>query len=276
MTEAEGKRSRIESDAILSTRSDNHEQNERAIGRRVSSAQSDLYASYNRTETSPLIGPARLPSGPPHPSKSTSPAVHSRSGFNSPRTAEHYSSLSASPRSALQKADSYESTASAMARDARGQTDANPPYPPTYSQGPSYPPSTTPPSYGSHYQGSIDLPSRRSTREIHRLPPLSHEDTTLSSDSGQGGYTAPYAAQTPLPMIDASKQSRVLPAPVPSGMASVPSPLDRPSVQLSNPGQQHLDFRTNSSLAALLRAGELARVADADADDEEMDMAGYQ
>ncbi|KAJ4344777.1 uncharacterized protein N0V89_012521 [Didymosphaeria variabile] len=274
--EAEGKRSKIEADTVASTRSSSHDQTERTMGRRISSAQSDLYAGQILTESSPPIGPSRLPSGPSHPSKSTSPAILNRSGFNSPRMPEHYSPLSASPRSAtLNKENSFETTSSVMARDARSQFDAGLPYSSSYGHGSSYPPSTTPPSYNAHYQAPIDLPSRRSNREMHRLPPLTHEDTTLSSDSGQGGYTASYTGQT-LPAIDVSKSMRVLPAPVLSGMGSAPSHLDRPSVPLpSKHTQQHTDYRTNSSLAALLRAGELARVADADADDEDMDTPGY-
>lgn len=243
--------------------------------RRISSAHSDHYANQVRTEASPPMGPSRLPSGPSHPSKSTSPAVHSRSGLNSPRMPEHYSPLSASPRTAsLHKENSNETTSSVMARDARGQSDASMTFPSSYSHAPSFPPSSTPPSYGSHYQGPVDLPSRRTNREINRLPPLTHEDTTLSSDSGQGGYAASYTGQT-LPSIDAAKSMRVLPAPVPSAMSSIPSPLDRPLVQ-SPPKlpPQHADYRTSSSLAALLRAGELARVADADTE-EDMDTSGY-
>ncbi|KAL5416073.1 hypothetical protein PMIN03_002319 [Paraphaeosphaeria minitans] len=271
-----GKRSKMEADTTTSTWSNHHEHTERIIVRRISSAQLDQYAGQNRTEASPPIALSRLPSGPSRPSKSTSPAIHNRSGFNSPRMPEHYSSLSASPRSAtLNKEGSFETTSSAMARDARGQSDASLPFSSSYGHGPSYPPSTTPPSYGSHYQAPVDLPSRRSNREMHRLPPLTHEDTTLSSDSGQGGFAAGYTGQM-LPSIDAAKSMRVLPAPVPSAMASVPSPLDRPSVQPPpNPHMQHADYRTNSSLAALLRAGELARVADADADDEDIDTSGY-
>jgi hypothetical protein len=112
---------------------------------------------------------------------------------------------------------------------------------------------------------------------MHRLPPLTHEDTTLSSDSGQGGYATAYNGPI-LPPIDSK---RILPAPVPSGMVSIPSPLDRPPAQPpTKPPQHHQpDYRANASLAALLRAGELARVADAgidaDADDEEMDTSGY-
>jgi hypothetical protein len=111
---------------------------------------------------------------------------------------------------------------------------------------------------------------------MHRLPPLTHEDTTLSSDSGQGGYTAGYIGHT-LPSMDACKSMRVLPTPVPSAMAPALSPLDRPSLQPQPqpPLLQHSDYRTNSSLAALLRAGELARVADADADNEDMDKSAY-
>ena len=267
----------MEVDTTNITRSGSNEQAERGLGRRVSSAQSDHYAGFHRPESSPPLGPARLPSGAPHPSKSTSPAVHSRSGFNSPRMVDHYSPLSASPRAAsLHKESSHESTSSsAIARDARSQTDASLSHS-SYGHGISYPPSTTPPSYGSHYQAPIDFPSRRTTRDMHRLPPLTHEDTTLSSDSGQGSYTTGYTGPT-LPPIDSK---RILPTPVPSALATVPSPLDRAPPQLPPKAQiQQPEYRATSSLAALLRAGELARVADqgieADADDEEMDTSGY-
>lgn len=251
--------------ATVSTRSNSHDKTKRGSRRRVSSAHSDLYTDYNRTERSPPIGPAQLPSRPSHPSKSTSPADHTRSGFNSPRIADYCSPLSASLRLAiLQKENSFERIYGAMATDARGQSGASLPYSSSYGHPPFYPPSTTPPSYSSHCQTSIDIPSRRPTREMNRPPPLTHEDTTLSSDSGQA-----------LQIIDASKSMRTLPAPISNGIAFVPSPLDRPLVQPSSkpPQHQHPDYRTNSSFAALLRAEEIARAADAD--DEDMNTLGY-
>ncbi|KAL5400600.1 hypothetical protein PMIN03_012248 [Paraphaeosphaeria minitans] len=243
-------------------------------------SRTSTLATIERTERSPPIGPAWLPSRPSHPSKSTSPAVHARSGFNSPRMADYYSPFSASPRSAtLQKENSFETIYSALATDARSQSDASLPYSPSYGHGPSYTPSTTPPSYSSHYQTPIDLPSRRPAGEMNRLPSLIHNDTTLSSsDSGQSGYTASYTGQAPA-NVDTSKSMRTLPAPISNGIASVPSPFDRPSAQpaLKTPQHQHPDYGTNSSLVALLRPTELPKVsnADADADDEEMDTPRY-
>jgi len=237
-------------------------------------AQSETFLRHHRSGSSPPMGPTRLPPGPVHPSKSTSPALHTRSGFNSPRVVEHYSPLSASPRSAsLHKESSFETHSSGMARDARGHSDTSLPYASSvYSHPPSHSTSTTPPSaaYGSHYQAPIDLPSRRSMREMPHIPSLTHEDTTLSSDSGgQGGYAPGY--QPPVPLVmDVSKSMRVLPAPVPT-MTPTTSPLDRPSLVAAVPSQ-YPDYRSSSSLAALLRAGELARVADAD--DEDMDKEG--
>ncbi|PVI00374.1 hypothetical protein DM02DRAFT_655464 [Periconia macrospinosa] len=285
----EGKRSKIDNEAIASTRSSSHE-NHQAYGDRVPSRRISLVPERSHSggqqssESSPPVGPTRLPQGPPHPPKSASPATHSISGFNSPRMNE-YSPMSASPRSAtLQKENSFETSySSAIARDARGQADPHNIYSSSTYGHPSYQQSTTTSpsaSYGSHYPLSIDLPSRRSGREMTRLPPLTHEDTTLSSDSGGGpgaqsgytGYTGPF-----LPSLDASKSMRHLPAPVPN-VNTAPSPLDRPPpaqppsqsqtpqmVQLQHPPAE---FRTSSSLAALLRAGELARVAD----DEEMEI----
>ncbi|KAF1954019.1 hypothetical protein CC80DRAFT_136122 [Byssothecium circinans] len=292
-----GKRTRLETETTTSTQSsgtlDTPQlpiQEERSSGRRPSLAQVQ-YPRHGWSESSPPVGPGRLPSGPSHPSKSASPAANSLSGFNSPRTTDHYSPISASPRSAtLQKENSFESYSSAVARDARGQPDAGLPYPPSSYGAPQHQqPSTTPPtaSYGAHYQPPGGLPSRRSMREMQRLPPLTHEDTTLSSDSGgqgqQSGYNAAYSntPQTLLPIHDAPKM-RMLPTPVLS-MNATPSPLDRPPQPTASPPQPHLhpqqqqaqvpshsppDYRTNASLAALLRAGELARVAD----DEEMDL----
>lgn len=259
----EGKRSKLETETSNSTtRSNSNDQGERAPTRRVSSAQSDNYTGHHRSKSSPPVGPQRLPSVASHPSKSTSPATHSLSGFNSPRMADHYSPLSASPRSAsLHKENSFETHPSAMTRAASGHSDINLPYPASaYGHPPSQPSSNSPPAaYGSHYQPPIDLPSRRSMRESSRLPPLTHEDTTLSSDSGQTSYSTSYSGPL-LPMIDASKSMRTLPAPVPSAGAA-PSPLDRPPIPATAPSQQP-DYRASAPLAALLRAGELARTAD--------------
>ncbi|KAF2474524.1 uncharacterized protein BDR25DRAFT_215413 [Lindgomyces ingoldianus] len=271
---AEGKRSKIETGTSSSTLSSGLDQAERS--RRVGSAQPDHFSmGHHRSESSPPIRLARLPDGHSYGSKSTSPATHSLSGMNSPRVGDLYSPLSASPRSAsLHKENSFDLHASALARDSR-ERHSDPTVPTvstisfpssSYSQ-PQPISSTTPPSatYGSHSHGPVDLPSRRPYWEPTRLPPLTHEDTTLSSESG-GGYssTATYPPPPP-PTVDGSKSMRMLPQPVPS-IGATPSPLNRPPPVSS--AQQPQDFRT-SSLAALLRASELARVADDEAVDKE-------
>jgi len=65
--------------------------------------------------------------------------------------------------------------------------------------------------------------------------------------------------------LDSVKTLRTLPQPVPN-IGPSPSPLDRPPPALlpQMPPQQQ-DYRTRGALAALLRAGELARVADEEA-----------
>jgi hypothetical protein len=227
-----------------------------------------------RSETSPPIGLSRLPAGPSFLSKSTSPASHPHSNLNSPRTGEHYSPISASPRSTV-----FDTSSSILPRDPRGPTDPNLPYyHSSYAHAPlQQPVSTTPPSYpyAAHYQNPVDLPSRRTMRESARLPPLTHEDTTWSSESGQSGsgYNFPPSLfpSAVLP-LDPVKTMRTLPHPV-STIGPSPSPLDRPPVPAGLPqlSAQPPDYRTQGSLAALVRAGELAsRVAE----DEEMDMAG--
>lgn len=268
---AEGKRSKLETETSTSTRSSSHEQVDRLSGRRVSSTQSDPFAmGHYRSESSPPVAPTRLPSAPLYPSKSTSPATHPLSALNSPRMTDQYSPLSASPRSAtLQKENSYEFQPSALGRDPR-TSDTSLPYPSsTYGQ-PYQPSSTTPPSasYSSHYQNApVDLPSRRPFREPTRLPPLTHEDTTLSSESVGTHSNSSYPPPSLLPSIDSQKSMRVLPQPVPH-LGPSPTPLDRPLPPTSSP-QQQADFRASSSLAALLRAGELARSADDEALEKE-------
>jgi hypothetical protein len=248
------------------------DQSERTTAvRRVSSAQADSTLAHYQSEASPPIGPTRLPSGPTHSSNSASPAGHPPSGVNSPRMGDRYSPLSTSPHPTnLARDGLFEAYPSAMARDARGQSEASMQYSSSaYGRTQPQLPSTTPPTtYASHYQAPIDLPSRRSTRELSRLPSLNYEDTTLSSDSGQTGYAANHPPSL-LPIPDATKSMRVLPAPIPT-VGTTTSPLDRPPpLSLPSSPQQHTNYRTSTPFAALVRAGELAARG---ADDEEMEM----
>jgi hypothetical protein len=227
---------------------------------------SDSTVSNQPAEAALPPGPSRIPSG--H-SQSTSPAAHPMSGFNSPRTApDQYSPLSASPRSSgYSNQGFFEAFPSAVAKDARAQSDASSHYAvPAYGHAQLQPPSTASSSaYAPPYAAPIDLPSRRSMRESNRLPPLLHDDTTLSSnDSVLNGYASTFPS-APLPTLEVSKNMIMLPAPV-SSAGVTPIQLGRPSPPIMPP-QQHTDYRNSAPLAALLRAGELARVADG----EEMD-----
>ncbi|KAF2854648.1 hypothetical protein T440DRAFT_514540 [Plenodomus tracheiphilus IPT5] len=275
----EGKRSKLETETSRSTRSSSRDHHERTRIRRASSIQHDMpLVGSQKSNVSPPLGPVRLPAGPSQPSKPTSPMVYSLSGYNSPRLHDHFSPVLASPRSAnMQQRDAvFDITSTHSGRDLRGPADAN-----MLHQAAAYnteahlqanTAAASPYLYNSHYQPSIDLVSRRTMRDSTRLPPLSHEDTTLSSESGHSGPTFPLAqlsGQT-LPM-DPSKTFRMLPQPVPS-LGPSPSPLDRPAqAQVPHPQQQyqHQDYRSQGSLAVLLRAGELAaRTADDDAMEE--------
>jgi hypothetical protein len=269
LTIIEGKRSKLETETSNSTRSSSHDQHERAMNRRVSSVQPD---------PSPPMGPIRLPSGPSYPSKPTSPASHPLSTLNSPRTGERYSPISASPRSAM-----FDALSGIPSRDSRIPPDA--PYPfhsSIYAHPPLQHPASTPPAYPivAQYQNHPDPSPRRPLRDVGRLPPLTHEDTTLSSESGHSGsgynITGAGFPEAVLPS-DPAKTMRMLPQPIPS-IGPSPSPLDRPSPhplasqmapQMTQ--QPMSDYRNQGPLAALLRAGELAaRVAD----DEKMDITG--
>lgn len=265
-----GKRSKLETETSRSTRSSSRDHHERTGNRRASSLQPDIPPIANhRSNVSPPPGPGRLPSGPSQSSKPTSPTAYSLSGYNSPRLHDHFSPLLASPRSAgMQQRDVlFDTTSTQPGRDLRGPADASllhqsTPYNPDAHLQPNNANASVPPFlYNSHYQPSIDLVSRRTMRESARLPPLSHEDTTLSSESGHSGRSIPLAQLSghTLPM-DPSKTYRMLPQPVPS-LGPSPSPLDRPA-QTPIPHPQHQyqpqDYRNQGSLAVLLRAGELA------------------
>ncbi|PVH93532.1 hypothetical protein DM02DRAFT_603883 [Periconia macrospinosa] len=125
LTIVEGKRSKTESDTIASSHENHQPYGDRAHGRCISLVpERSNSGGQQPSESSPPVGLARLPQGPSHPPKSTSPATHSMSGLSSPWINE-YSPMSTSPRSAtLQKENSFETTySSAVARDARGQSD---------------------------------------------------------------------------------------------------------------------------------------------------------
>jgi hypothetical protein len=269
LTGLEGKRSKLETETSTSTRSSSHDQNERVANKRLSSVQPDV-PGHMRSEASPPMGPARLPAGPSFPSKPTSPASHPLSTLNSPRMGDHYSPISASPRSALFDASIINPT-----RDPRALPDTPFPYHPSYAHPPLQPPVTTPPSYPavSQYHNPSDHQSRRPIRDANRLPPLSHEDTTYSSESGHSG-SGYNSAATGFPggllPLDASKTMRILPQPIPTIGPSA-SPLDRPSQAMATQSSPPApDYRTQGPLAALVRAGQLAaRIVDDEAMDAE-------
>jgi hypothetical protein len=198
------------------------------------------------------MGLSGLSSGTYYSSKPTSPANHPMSGFNSPRSGEQFPTTSASPRSiAIVREAPYEPAAN-IARDPKIPFDINP-----YSQ-----PASTPATsyYPAHYQAPVEHPSRRRTHENTRLPPLNHEDTTLSSGSNNSnhGYQLVTYPTNGL-VLDQTKAMRMLPQPVPS-LGPTPSPLDRPmpAMPISHLPHHAHEYRMQGSLAALVRAGEIA------------------
>jgi hypothetical protein len=101
-------------------------------------------------------------------------------------------------------------------------------------------------------------------RDYGILPPLTHEDTTLSSESGHSSHSLPLVGLNGQnPPTDTSKSSRFLPQPVPS-MVSMPLQLDRtlPSCPPAPTLPPPHDYRAQGSLAVLARAGEMASSAD--------------
>lgn len=273
LTCLEGKRSKLDTETSTSTRAGSNEQNDQAANRRSSLTQADTNGvALLKSDPNLSVGLSRLHSGSTYASKPTSPTNRSLSGFNSPRSGEQFSPISASPRSAVIPRDGvFEPPANNSIRDPRLPFDSNPYQPPPFNQDHNHQSSSssTPPPppypYPSHYSTSADYHSRRTARDATRLPPLSHEDTTLSSESshsGQGMLTPSYPEQA-LP-ADPSKSMRMLPQPIPS-IGPSPSPLDRPMAHVTASHYPHHsnDYRTQGPLAVLVRAGELAaRVAD--------------
>lgn len=272
-----GKRSKLDTETSTSTLADSNEQNDQAANRRSSFTQPDSNTlAQQKSDPNQPPGPSRLPAGPTYTSKPTSPTNRSLSGFNSPRSGEQFSPISASPRSAVIGRDGiFEPAVISSVRDTRTPFDSNSYQQSAFNQDNNHQSSSTPPpppppsyTYPSRYQAPADFPSRRAPRDTTRLPRLSHEDTTLSSESshsGQGVLTPSYPEQA-LP-ADPSKTMRMLPQPIPS-IGPSPSPLDRPMTHMAAshyPLHSH-DYRTQGPLAVLVRAGELAaRVADEDA-----------
>ena len=238
----------------------NNEQVDRLQDRRINSAQSNASAIGHQ---SPPIVPVRLLSGPLYPSNSAFRTVQSPSISDSPQISDRYSpSPVMSPRSTtLHKGNSHKLHANAILCDARRHTDANMHYPPSaYGHLLRHTVSTTlPAAFRLHCQDPIDLLSPRSFREPAQLTSSSPEDMTLSSDIGDSGYNTTIYLESLLPVIDARGSNRMLPQPV-SSLDATLSPLDRHRLPAPSP-QIHAEFCTNSSFAALLRAGELARAA---------------
>jgi hypothetical protein len=265
----EGKKVKLETETSASTRSSSHEQAEKPFG---GSGSSEGFASgHKRSDSSP---PRASSYGRPlrqSISQSTSPAAYSFSNVNSPRLPEQYSPISTSP------------TVASLVREAPFDFHHPGAFPgPEYSAAASQPPnlqsfpsaSSTPPSlanFNSQYQNTRDLPTRRPYRETSSLPPLTHEDTTLSSTTLSSSTShSNVRPETLLPIVDPSKAQRLLPQPVPM-LAPQPSHIDQRQLQGGpGPPMQAQELRSGSSpLAALLRASELARDADNSPGDKE-------
>jgi hypothetical protein len=136
--------------------------------------------------------------------------------------------------------------------------------------------------------GHFRAPPRRTSHASPPLPPLVHQESTMSSDSVGIPYLPP-ALQAPLlPIPGGSKSDRTLPQPVPTpglmmspgGSKQAPGLVHAslPPIQYQGHGtdsslpsirQQGLDADSSraSNWPALLRASEIARETDMDIDD---------
>jgi hypothetical protein len=260
----EGKRSKLDAETSTTTRAGSNEHVDRSVNRRLSSAQPDVHkVSQHKPDPNQPISLSRLSTGGSYASKPTSPANYPMSGFNSPRSGEQFPTTSASAASsATVREGYYEPSAANLIRGPGVPFDANPYFHPMFTTTSSY-------TYPANHQAPIEHSSRRPVRESTLLPPLSHEDTTLSSEGSSNN--GPVHALTVYPAhslpIDQTKTMRMLPQPVPNIGPST-SPLDWPVALVPAPHQAH-DHRLQGPLAALIKAGELAsRVADGEMETE--------
>ncbi len=280
---AEGKRSRVETETSISNRSSGQDVAERSGARRVSSGLLDgAPKGPQRSGSTPPAGAFPWHSGRPAASKPTSPATYSFSGINSPIARDRHSPATASPASTTVLKTppidlSYLSgTSSAPPEPAERQPDTSfpghapiPIHPPLAQSNKSLSGRSPPAAFGLPTH-TLDFSSRRPTRTSPGLPPLVHEETTLSSDNGSySGVPYQGTMQPPLDMSSKPHAHRMLLQPLPStGPSPSPSHFDQrlPILPPLTGQPQSPDFRLGSSMAALLRAGELAR----DADDGDM------
>lgn len=286
LPQSEVKRSKAD-EAPKAARSTSHELFDKSARRR----DSDAYFTHGslfhrRSGSSPPPGPHSRPGGRQLASKSTSPAGFSHSGIGSPGLAGHYSPMSASPTSAtVLKEPEFSHSSTPTQAEVRDRPQEAP-----YSSIHNYafPRGTAPPltsNYAASVSGDRDMAARRIRRESSSLPSLVHDDTTATTLSSESNHPPSNHSNAPLPppqtsllpLPDAQKAHRVLPQPIPSTLAMAHSPLDAPRPipinappppkpsatfpSLPHQSQPH-DGRQNSSLAVLLRAGELARDAD--------------
>jgi hypothetical protein len=270
----EGKRSKLETEASSASLPAVGEVESVERGQGTRSAP-NLSASMPRSSGSspPSAGGFVTQSGFRRPSSSSSPALHSEV-VNSPVKPDPYSPDGSSP------AMSAAYTTKDYRQPGRGESRT-----PVYSSAlhyaagqPSYQSSTYRTGHGDSQLDSrppgttyIAALPRRPSRGSPPVPPLIHQDSTISSDSAS-------SAPPPLslmPILDSGKGStRILPHPVNFG-AGPPrtSPLDLrqphsggissagPSLPPITTAGGHLDPQRSSNWPALLRATELAREA---------------
>ncbi|KAI9700567.1 MAG: hypothetical protein M1820_006721 [Bogoriella megaspora] len=244
---AEGKRSKLETETSISTRSSSHDLTERPRRRFSGGGGDESSHRHPRSGSSPPLRMYPNPSNPSISSHPTSPATQSFGGQQSPIARGDNSPMSMSSTATnQQQSGPYMNIAGSLDRKSDRRTNLQ-----------QYP--------GNQMAYSLlrsESSSRMSSGDSPSLPPLVHEETTLSSEGSTYAGHAYQGAQLGQAEAPKPHPHRLLPAPVPTPGA-IPSPLDttRPSLPVPFPGSSQ-DPRHSSSLAVLLRAGELAREAE--------------
>ncbi|KAF2405511.1 hypothetical protein EJ06DRAFT_28612 [Trichodelitschia bisporula] len=253
----EGKRSRLEMETTPSTRSNSMENAERGTEKRPATRSTKPGSGHTRTNSNSQVAPAYFPLGSySAPSASTSPTIYS-STIHSPIAGETHSPRS-SPPAPPGYYNSYDLPYHARAghaADLRTQQTTQPGYSPVTTQAAYW--GTQGEDSGPYTATSSDYFSRRPIRSAAALPPLVHNDTTISSD---GSLTSTPYQGVLLPVLSTSKADRLLPQPVPTTIAE--STLLDQRLQLPSPALASHEPQRTSQWPALLRATELARDAE--------------
>jgi hypothetical protein len=245
-----------------------HENGDRRSNKKLRLAEPNpSTAEHDRAKLSTTASLPRLP-GHSRPSESTSRQLVLFSEHDLACLTDPVSSVLASPGSAALLEESLDPCSITAARNVLERNlDCDIPVRSSSQRHQPTDASTMFPlhSYISHYHTSTHPPLNRPIRKPTRLPSITREGRIVPLEGGYKQDGTNYVGSFPL-LVNDPGLSQALLQPVQS-LAHIPSLLDQSS-QVSSPEQQPQGLRPSSLFAALVRAGELVRITEAEAVDK--------